>query len=134
MIQRSTRRLFLNETGQIFYQRAKQILASLADAELEVQNAGTALSGVFRLSVPLSFGVGHMSTAIAQFMYEHPDIRIEMDLSDKRVDMIAEGIDAAIRIGALTDPSLIAKNIDGTACAGGLAKPDSAISSSPTSQ
>ena len=111
LIQRSTRRLFLNETGQIFYQRAKQILASLADAELEVQNAGTALSGVFRLSVPLSFGVGHMSTAIAQFMYEHPDIRIEMDLSDKRVDMIAEGIDAAIRIGALTDSSLIAKKI-----------------------
>ena len=69
-----------------------------------------------------------MSTAIAQFMYEHPDIRIEMDLSDKRVDMIAEGIDAAIRIGALTDSSLIAKNIDGTACTGGLAKPDSAIS------
>jgi DNA-binding transcriptional LysR family regulator len=111
LIQRSTRRLFLNETGQLFYQRAKEILASLEDAELEVQNAGTALSGVFRLSVPISFGVGHMSTAIAQFMYEHPDIRIEMDLSDKRVDMIAEGIDAAIRIGALTDSSLVAKKI-----------------------
>ena len=111
LIQRSTRRLFLNETGQVFYQRAKVILSTLEDAELEVQNAGSALSGVLRLSVPLSFGIGHMSTAIAQFMHEHPEIRIEMDLSDKRVDMIAEGIDAAIRIGALTDSSLIAKKI-----------------------
>ncbi len=111
LIQRSTRRLFLNETGQIFYQRAKVILATLEDAELEVQNAGTALSGIFRLSLPLSFGVGHMSTAIAQFMHEHPEINIEMDLSDKRVDMIAEGIDAAIRIGSLADSSQIAKKI-----------------------
>jgi DNA-binding transcriptional LysR family regulator len=111
LIQRSTRRLFLNETGQLFYQRAKVILATLEDAELEVQNAGTNLSGVFRLSVPLSFGLGHMSTAIAQFMHEHPEIRIEMDLNDKRVDMIADGIDAAIRIGDLADSSLIAKKI-----------------------
>jgi len=111
LIQRSTRRLFLNETGQSFYQRAKSILADLEDAEQEVQNAGGALSGIFRLSVPLSFGITHMSTAIAQFMHEHPDIRIEMDLSDKRVDMIAEGFDAAIRIGHLTDSSLIAKKI-----------------------
>jgi DNA-binding transcriptional LysR family regulator len=111
LIQRSTRRLFLNETGQLFYQRAKLILATLEDAELEVQNAGLALSGIFRISVPLSFGIGHMSTAIAQFMHEHPEIQIEMDLSDKRVDMIAEGIDAAIRIGALTDSSLIARKI-----------------------
>ena len=111
LIQRSTRRLFLNETGQLFYQRAKVILATLEDAELEVQNAGTNLSGVFRLSVPLSFGLGHMSTAIAQFMHEHPEIRIVMDLNDKRVDMIADGIDAAIRIGDLADSSLIAKKI-----------------------
>src|SRR5210317_558495 len=103
LIQRSTRRLFLNETGQLFYQRAKTVLSTLEDAEQEVQNAGGALSGVLRISVPLSFGIAHMSTAIAQFMHAHPDIHIEMDLSDKRVDMIAEGFDAAIRIGNLTD-------------------------------
>ena len=111
LIQRSTRRLFLNETGQLFYQRAKTVLSTLEDAEQEVQNAGGALSGVLRISVPLSFGIAHMSTAIAQFMHAHPDIHIEMDLSDKRVDMIAEGFDAAIRIGNLTDSSLIAKKI-----------------------
>ena len=111
LIQRSTRRLFLNETGQLFYQRAKSILSSLEDAEQEVQNAGGALSGVLRVSVPLSFGIAHMSTAVAQFMHTHPEIHIEMDLSDKRVDMIAEGFDVAIRIGNLNDSSLIAKKI-----------------------
>ncbi|MDB0016541.1 LysR substrate-binding domain-containing protein, partial [Alphaproteobacteria bacterium] len=111
LIQRSTRRLFLNETGQQFYQRAKTVLSTLEDAEQEAQNAGGALNGVLRISVPLSFGIAHMSTAIAQFMHAHPDIHIEMDLSDKRVDMIAEGFDAAIRIGNLTDSSLIAKKI-----------------------
>ena len=111
LIQRSTRRLFLNETGQLFYQRAKSVLSSLEDAEREVQNAGGALSGVLRVSAPLSFGIAHMSTAIAQFMHAHPEIHIEMDLSDKRVDMIAEGFDVAIRIGDLTDSSLIAKKI-----------------------
>ena len=111
LIQRSTRRLFLNETGQQFYERAKSILVTLEDAEQEVQNAGGALSGVLRVSAPLSFGIAHMSTAMAQFMHTHPEIHIEMDLSDKRVDMIAEGFDVAIRIGNLTDSSLIAKKI-----------------------
>ena len=66
-----------------------------------------------------------MSTAIAQFMHAHPDIHIEMDLSDKRVDMIAEGFDAAIRIGNLTDSSLIAKKISSVSVlASCRAKPD----------
>ena len=111
LIQRSTRRLFLNETGQQFYERAKSILVMLEDAEQEAQNAGGTLSGVLRVSAPLSFGIAHMSTAMAQFMHTHPEIHIEMDLSDKRVDMIAEGFDVAIRIGNLTDSSLIAKKI-----------------------
>ena len=80
LIQRSTRRLFLNETGQQFYQRAKTVLSTLEDAEQEAQNAGGALNGVLRISVPLSFGIAHMSTAIAQFMHAHPDIHIELSL------------------------------------------------------
>ena len=121
MEQRSTRRLFLNETGQVFYQRAKTVLSTLEDAEQEVQNAGGALSGVLRISVPLSFGIAHMSTAIAQFMHAHPDIHIEMDLSDKRVDMIAEGFDAAIRIGNCQ------KDLVGQCFASRRTKPDFAM-------
>ena len=66
---------------------------------------------MLRVSTPLSFGVAHMSSAISQFMHAHPDVRIDMDLSDKRVDLVAEGFDLAIRIGALSDSSLIAKKI-----------------------
>ena len=68
----------------------------LEDAQQEVSNAGGSLSGVLRVSA-LSFGVAHMSSAIAQFMHANPEVRIEMDLSDKRVDLIAEGFDVAIR-------------------------------------
>lgn len=111
LIQRTTRRMYLNEVGQAFYERCKSVLDELDAAQQEVLNSGGSLGGVLRLSVPLSFGVAHMSSAIAQFMHAHPDVRIDMDLSDKRVDLVAEGYDMAIRIGVLTDSSLIAKKI-----------------------
>ena len=80
------RRLYLNETGQV--ERCKLILSDLEDAQQEVSNAGALC---LRVSAPLSFGLAHMSSAIAQFMHANPEVRIEMDLSDKRVDLIAEG-------------------------------------------
>ena len=111
LIQRSTRRLYLNETGQIFFERCKIILGSLDDAQQEVSNASGSIRGLLRVSAPLSFGISHMSSAIAKFTHENPEIHIEMDLSDKHVDLIAEGVDVAIRIGTLTDSSLIARKI-----------------------
>ena len=111
LIQRTTRRMYLNEVGQGFYERCKAVLDELEAAQQEVLNSGGSLGGVLRISTPLSFGVSHMSSAIAQFMHAHPDVRIDMDLSDKRVDLVAEGFDLAIRIGVLSDSSLIAKKI-----------------------
>ena len=111
LIQRTTRRMYLNEVGQGFYERCKAVLDELEAAQQEVLNSGGGLGGVLRISTPLSFGVSHMSSAIAQFMHAHPDVRIDMDLSDKRVDLVAEGFDLAIRIGVLSDSSLIAKKI-----------------------
>ncbi|NCF49834.1 MAG: LysR family transcriptional regulator [Bacteroidetes bacterium] len=111
LIQRTTRRMYLNEVGQGFYERCKIVLEELEAAQQEVLNSGGGIAGVLRISAPLSFGVTHMSSAIAQFMHAHPDVRIETDLSDKRVDLVAEGFDLAIRIGILSDSSLIAKKI-----------------------
>ena len=111
LIQRTTRRMYLNEVGQGFYERCKAVLDELEAAQQEVLNAGGGLGGILRISTPLSFGVSHMSSAISQFMHAHPDVRIDMDLSDKRVDLVAEGFDLAIRIGVLSDSSLIAKKI-----------------------
>jgi DNA-binding transcriptional LysR family regulator len=103
--------MYLNEVGQGFYERCKAVLDELEAAQQEVLNSGGGLGGVLRISAPLSFGVSHMSSAISQFMHAHPDVRIDMDLSDKRVDLVAEGFDLAIRIGVLSDSSLIAKKI-----------------------
>lgn len=111
LIQRSTRRMYLNKTGQGFFSRCRTILDELEAAQQEVQNAGSVLSGVLRLNAPLSFGITHISPLVADFMKENPQVRIDIDLSDKRIDLIAEGFDLAIRIGNLQDSSLIAKKI-----------------------
>ena len=111
LIQRSTRRMYLNETGQRFFNRCRTILDELEAAQEEVQNTGGILSGVLRLNAPLSFGITHIAPLITDFMKENPELRIDIDLSDKRIDLIAEGFDLAIRIGTLQDSSLIAKKI-----------------------
>ena len=72
LIQRTTRRMYLNEVGQGFYERCKAVLDELEAAQQEVLNSGGGLGGVLRISTPLSFGVSHMSSAIAQFMHAHP--------------------------------------------------------------
>ena len=111
LIQRSTRRMYLNETGQRFFNRCRTILDELEAAQEEVQNTGSILSGVLRLNAPLSFGITHIAPLITDFMKENPEVRVDIDLSDKRIDLIAEGFDLAIRIGTLQDCSLIAKKI-----------------------
>lgn len=111
LIQRSTRRMYLNETGQRFFSRCRTILDELEAAQQEVQNTGGIISGVLRLNAPLSFGITHIAPLITDFMKENPEVRVDIDLSDKRIDLIAEGFDVAIRIGTLQDSSLIAKKI-----------------------
>ena len=89
LIQRSTRRMYLNETGQRFFNRCRTILDELEAAQEEVQNTGSILSGVLRLNAPLSFGITHIAPLITDFMKENPEVRVDIDLSDKRIDLIA---------------------------------------------
>ena len=110
LIQRSTRRLYLNETGQVFFERCKLILSDLEDAQQEVSNAERIAWEFSGKRAPV-IRVSAYVICNCQFMHSNPEVRIEMDLSDKRVDLIAEGFDVAIRIGTLTDSSLIARKI-----------------------
>lgn len=111
LLNRTTRRMSLTDEGRIFYDRAVQILADLAEAEAEVTQTGGALSGTLKIAAPVSFGVAHLSPAISAFMHAHHDISIRLDMSDRRVDLVEDGFDLAIRIGALEDSSLIARKI-----------------------
>ena len=111
LLARTTRRLAQNDAGRAFYDRAVRILADLDEAESAVLAEQGELRGRLRVALPLSFGVRHMCAPIADFVREHPGIRFELDLNDRRVDLIEEGADLAIRIGHLRDSSLIARRL-----------------------
>ena len=111
LFQRSTRRLNLTDSGQGFYERCLRILADLEEAESAVSQAHTTLRGKLRVALPLSFGVMHLAPLINEFAARHPEIEFDLDLNDRRVDLLQEGFDLAIRIAALSDSSLIARRL-----------------------
>ncbi len=111
LLRRTTRVLNLTETGSSFYEHSARILADLEEAEAAVQQEHGELRGRLRLALPLSFGVRHMCKPIAAFSKLHPKVEFDLDLNDRRVDLIEEGADVALRIGRLTDSSLIARRL-----------------------
>ena len=111
LLQRTTRRQTLTDSGREFYQRATQLIADLNEAEQVVADAEYELSGRIRLSLPLGFGVRQLAVPIGEFVAAHPDIELDVDLNDRQVDLIAENIDLAIRVGDLSDSSLIARRL-----------------------
>jgi len=111
LLRRTTRVLNLTETGQGFYEHASRILADLEEAEAAVQQEHAELRGKIRLALPLSFGVRHMCKPIAAFSKLHPKVEFDLNLNDRRIDLIEEGADLALRIGRLQDSSLIARRL-----------------------
>jgi DNA-binding transcriptional LysR family regulator len=111
LLNRTTRRLSLTETGQAFHERCVQLLADLDEAEETVTAAAIVPRGTLKLTSSISFGVRHLAPAIADFASRHPQLRFDVELSDRAVDIVDEGIDLAIRIGDIGSRSLIARRI-----------------------
>jgi DNA-binding transcriptional LysR family regulator len=111
LMNRSTRRSSLTEAGQAYYQGAVKLLADVAELNAAAAGSRASLSGALRLSVPLSFGLRHLSPAIDEFMQANPDLFIKIDFSDRQADLVGEGIDLAIRIADLGDSVLQARRI-----------------------
>ena len=111
LIRRTTRRLNLTETGASFHTHCVRILADLEEAESAVAQEHGELRGRLRVALPLSFGLLHMDQPIAEFSRRHPRVGFDLDLNDRKVDLVEEGIDVAIRIGRLRDCTLIARKI-----------------------
>jgi DNA-binding transcriptional LysR family regulator len=111
LLQRTTRRQSLTEAGREFHQRALQILADLNEAEQVVADTQCQIAGKIRLALPLGFGVSQLAEPINRFMTDNPEIEFEIDLNDRQIDLIAENIDLAIRVGDLEDSSLIARKL-----------------------
>ncbi|MEM7061176.1 MAG: LysR family transcriptional regulator [Pseudomonadota bacterium] len=111
LLQRTTRQMRLTPSGERFHARASQILQALEEAEAEAGDQAKSLSGPLRIAAPLSFGQSHLTPILIDFAKDHPEVKLDVDFSDRMVDLIAEGHDLAIRIGNLADSSLIARKI-----------------------
>ena len=111
LLHRTTRRLTLTETGRTYLEACERILAEIDEAEAAAGAEGVEAHGTLRLNVPLSFGVREIAPALAEFSAVHPALTIELGLNDRRVDLIEEGWDLAVRIGTLADSGLIARRL-----------------------
>ena len=111
LLHRTTRKLSLTGEGEVFHSRCREILASIEESEAEVSTRAGSASGLLKVSVPLSFGVKHLARLWAGFMAAHPQVSLDVNLSDRVVDLVEEGFDLAIRIARLPDSSLISREI-----------------------
>jgi DNA-binding transcriptional LysR family regulator len=103
--------LSLTETGLAYYERARRILADVAEAEDVASQLHVELKGRLKVAAPMSFGYRHLSPVVTDFLRAHPQVDIELDLNDRRVDLISEGFDIAVRIGSLPDSSIISRTL-----------------------
>ncbi len=120
LLQRTTRRLLLTPEGEAFYLRSRRILSDIEAAEDEVVQAGKQPKGLLRLHCGTAFGMHQLAPAIPAFLDRHPDVQLEMTIDDQAPANMEEGIDLAIRIGALDESSMVARlicNLERVICA-----------------
>lgn len=111
LLQRTTRRLSLTEPGQVFYDRCRELLAALEDAEAEITSHGAAAIGLLRVNAPVTFGVHHLAPLWPAFLARHPKVELDVTLSDRLVDVVEEGYDLVVRIARLDDSSIVSRRI-----------------------
>ena len=111
LLQRTTRKIVPTEAGMLYYQRCQAILLDLSEADSSISNMATSLQGNLLISVPRDFGLLYISPNLPKFIELHPNLHVEIEFEDKRVDLVAEGYDLAFRIGYMQDSSLVARKI-----------------------
>jgi DNA-binding transcriptional LysR family regulator len=112
LITRTTRRLALTEVGRAYFERCGRILDDLAEAESSVASLQAAPRGLLRINAPMSFGLLHLSPALPTYMHRCPEVRLDLVMNDRAVDLVEEGFDVALRVRtSLPDSSLIARRL-----------------------
>ena len=115
LLQRTTRRLSLTDSGRTYYQRCKQILEELQEADDDVGVASGKAVGLLKVSAPVTFGVLYLADLWGRFLREHPQVTLDVSLGDRLVDLVGEGYDLAVRITAQPqDTSLVARKLAAT--------------------
>ena len=120
LVERSTRSLSLTDAGKAYYARSKRILDELQEAADEAAARQRAPRGTLRVAAPITFGAMYLGPLTAAYMARHPDVDVSLQLQDRFVDIVEEGLDVALRIGRLPDSDLVARKVAQTrllACA-----------------
>jgi DNA-binding transcriptional LysR family regulator len=111
LFNRTTRSVSLTDVGAAYLERCRPILEQIDDLDSLVRERHGALAGPIRMTAPTGFGSTRLTEALIPFLRLHPDVELDMKLTDNRVSLVEEGLDLAIRIGALQDSTLIARRL-----------------------
>jgi DNA-binding transcriptional LysR family regulator len=114
LLHRTTRKLSLTEEGEVFYARCTELLGNIEEAEAEITSRSGQATGQLKVSAPVSFGLLHLAPLWAEFMARHSKVVLDVTLSDRMVDLVEEGFDAAVRIARLPSSSLISRKLSST--------------------
>lgn len=111
LLNRTTRHVSLTEEGAVYFDRARKALEDLYEAEQHIQELRASPTGKLKVNAPMSFGAQFLTDPIAKFARQYPNVELDVDFSDRWVDMAAEGYDVVIRIASLDDSSLVARKL-----------------------
>lgn len=111
LLNRTTRKLSMTGVGQDYYQRAVQVLGLVEEAEVAATSEAVKPRGTLRINAPLSFSAHHLGGAITAYLQRYPDVKVDLALVDREVNLVDEGFDLALRISSRIDPALIARPI-----------------------
>ena len=111
LLTRTTRTQVLTDSGKSYYDQCLRLIDDIAEVESSVSNQHCALKGKIKIAAPLSFGLAHLGPALRKFNEINPEIDFDIDFNDRKIDLIGEGFDLAIRIAQLDDSSLMARRL-----------------------
>ncbi|OLQ75404.1 LysR family transcriptional regulator [Photobacterium proteolyticum] len=108
---RTTRKVSVTEVGRVYYQHCKQVLDGLEEAERAITNLQSTPRGLLKITAPVTYGERTIAPLINDFMVKYPELEVQLQLSNQKVDLIDEGVDLAIRLGKLDDSTMMAKRL-----------------------
>lgn len=111
LLHRTTRKVSLTEAGTHYFQHAQQILLSIDEMDSQLGGLQQSPKGTLRISAPVSFALKHLSKLLTEFQLQYPQVNVDLQLNDRKVDVVDEGFDIVLRIGRLNSSSLIAKQV-----------------------
>ncbi|MCC8977650.1 LysR family transcriptional regulator [Bradyrhizobium acaciae] len=111
LLQRTTRQVTLTDAGSRYLERARRILADVEEAEDAVESERTRPEGRLVISAPFGFGRLHVSPVVTAYLKRYPDVGVDLRLSDRRINLVEDGVDLAVRLGHLSDSTLVARHV-----------------------